>query len=244
MSLPGITVSPLEISHRSPWFRDVVDETVANLRALLAVPEDHHVVFCPGGATQQFSMVPMNLLRGGDRAADYVVTGSWGVKAATEARKEGRVRIAWSDAEHGYARVPSTHEIETALSADAVYVHITTNETIEGVQWPDPPLTPDGVPLVADASSDFLSRPIDIGRFGLLYAGAQKNAGPAGVTIALVRDDLLTGVPDGLPTMLDYRVRRARLDLQHPSGVRGLRRDAGHTLAARGGRRARRAGAP
>ena len=123
MSLPGIPVSPLEISHRSPWFRDV-DETVANLRALLAVPEDHHVVFCPGGATQQFSMVPMNLLRGGDRAADYVVTGSWGVKAATEARKEGRVRIAWSDAEHGYARVPSTHEIETALSADAVYVHI------------------------------------------------------------------------------------------------------------------------
>ena len=122
-------------SRTGPWFRDVVDETVANLRALLAVPEDHHVVFCPGGATQQFSMVPMNLLRGGDRQPDYVVTGSWGVKAATEARKEGRVRIAWSDAEHGYARVPSTHEIETALSADAVYVHITTNETIEGVQW-------------------------------------------------------------------------------------------------------------
>lgn len=205
VSLPDIGASPLEVSHRSPWFRDVVDETVANLRALLAVPDSHHIVFCQGGATQQFSMVPMNLLRGSDRVADYVVTGSWGAKAVLEAEKEGRVRVAWSGAEQGFTRVPTAEEIAPMLSPTSAYVHVTTNETIEGVEWPAPPAVPGGVALVADASSDFLSRPIDVARFGVLYAGAQKNAGPAGVTIAIVREDVLAHVPAGLPTMLDYR---------------------------------------
>ena len=203
--LPGIGASPLEVSHRSPWFREVIDEAVTNLRGLLAVPDPYHVVFCQGGATQQFSMVPMNLLRGADTEAEYVVTGSWGARAVHEAEKEGRVRIAWSGAAQGYTRVPASEEIARALSPAAAYVHVTTNETIEGVQWADVPPMPGDVPLIADSSSDFLSRPIDVGRFGLLYAGAQKNAGPAGVTIAIVRDDLLSSVPDGLPSMLDYR---------------------------------------
>jgi phosphoserine aminotransferase len=203
VSLPGIGVSPLEISHRSPWFGDVLAETDDNLRTLLDVPDTHRIVFCQGGATQQFSMVPMNLLRGSGRTADYVVTGSWGGKALREAEKEGSVRVAWSGIDDGFVRVPGREEWNG--SPEAAYVHVTTNETIEGVEWPEPPEAPTGVPLVADASSDFLSGPTDVRRVGLLYAGAQKNAGPAGVTIVIVREDLLDRVPEGLPTMLDYR---------------------------------------
>jgi phosphoserine aminotransferase len=205
LSLPGVGASPLEISHRSPWFEGVIDEAEANLRALLGIADRHHVVFCQGGATMQFSMVPMNLLRGNANAASYVVTGAWGEKAAREAEKEGAVRIAWSGADEGYVRVPRADELLDALTGDASYVHLTTNETIQGVEFPDSPIVPSGVPLVCDASSDFLSRPIDIERYGVLYAGAQKNAGPAGVTVVIVRDDLLGRLPEGLPTMLDYR---------------------------------------
>jgi phosphoserine aminotransferase len=201
VSLPGIGISPLEISHRSAWFGDVLAEARERLRALLAVPETHRIVFCPGGATQQFSMVPMNLLRGSGATAEYVVTGSWGRKAVREAEKEGRVRVVWSGGRH--TRVPGPDEWSPA--PDAAYLHVTTNETIEGVEWPSPPDVPAELPLVADASSDFLARPIDVARFGVLYAGAQKNAGPAGVAIAIVQEDLLARVPDGLPTMLDYR---------------------------------------
>jgi phosphoserine aminotransferase len=202
VSLPGLGVSPLEISHRSAWFRDVLDEADANLRTLLEVPATHHIAFCQGGATLQFSMVPMNLLRGSHRAAEYIVTGSWSAKAAREAIKEGPVREVWSGAED-FTRVPAAHEAR--LSTDAAYLHVTTNETIEGVQWSSLPNAPAGVPLVADASSDFLSRPIDFARLDLLYAGAQKNAGPAGVTIVIARREVLDRAPDGLPTLLDYR---------------------------------------
>lgn len=151
----------------------------------------------------QFSMAPMNLLRWSGRPAEYVVTGSWGRKAAAEARKEGEVRVAWDGEEDGYVRVPEPGELD--LSPAAAYVHVTSNETIHGVQWPDDPRAPDGVPLLGDVSSDFLSRPVEVARYDLLYAGAQKNAGPAGVTVAIVRDDLLGTIPDGLPSMLDYR---------------------------------------
>ena len=153
----------------------------------------------------QFSMVPMNLLRGNANAAAYVVTGAWGNKAVREAEREGTVRVAWSGKDEGYVRVPEAAELLDGLATDAAYVHITSNETIQGVEFPDTPVVPAGVPLVCDASSDFLSRPVDIEHYGLLYAGAQKNAGPAGVTVAIVRDDLLGRIPDGLPTMLDYR---------------------------------------
>jgi phosphoserine aminotransferase len=205
LSLPGIGASPLEISHRSPWFDGVIDEAEANLRALLGISDRHHVVFCQGGATMQFSMVPMNLLRDNADAAAYVVTGAWGKRAAKEAEKEGAVRVAWSGEDQDYVRVPGPDELLDALQGDAAYAHITSNETIQGVEFHDSPVIPAGIPLVCDASSDFLSRPIDIERYGLLYAGAQKNAGPAGVTVAIVRHDLLGRIPAHLPTMLDYR---------------------------------------
>jgi phosphoserine aminotransferase len=204
-SIPGVGASALEVSHRGAWFSSVIDEAEANLRELLAIPDGYHVLFSQGGASMQFSMVPMNLLRGSDAAADHVVTGSWGAKAVTEARKEGTVRIAWTDAEERFVRVPDPHELLEAVAPSAAYVHVTTNETIQGVEYPATPIVPDDTPLVADGSSDFLAGPIDVGRFGLLYAGAQKNAGPAGVTVVIVRDDLLERIPDGLPSTLDYR---------------------------------------
>jgi phosphoserine aminotransferase len=153
----------------------------------------------------QFSMCAMNLLGGSDATADYVVTGSWGEKAVAEATKEGSVRVSWSGKEAAFVRVPGADALSAALSPTAAYAHITTNETIQGVQFPTTPAIPDGVPLVADVSSDLLSRPLDVGAYGLLYAGAQKNAGPAGVTIVIIRDDLLSRIPDGLPSILDYR---------------------------------------
>jgi phosphoserine aminotransferase len=201
--IPGTGVSALEISHRSPWFTDVIEEAESNLRLLLGIPSTHRVVFCQGGATQQFSMLAMDFLRG--TRSQYVLTGAWGSKAAAEARKEGEVRIAWTDEEHGFRRVPTDDELSEALTADSAFVHVTANETIQGVEFPATPAVPEGVDLFCDMSSDFLSRPVDVGRYGLIYAGAQKNAGPAGVTVAIVREDLLDRIPDGLPSVLDYR---------------------------------------
>jgi phosphoserine aminotransferase len=183
----------------------VIEEAEANLRSLLRIPEGFHVLFCQGGASMQFSMVPMNLLRGRDGTVDHVVTGSWGAKAVVEAEKEGRVRVAWTGVDERFVRVPDAQELLQALAPHAAYVHVTTNETIQGVEFSETPVVPGDVPLVADASSDLLSRPIEIERFGLVYAGAQKNAGPAGATIVILRDDLLDHVPAGLPTTLDYR---------------------------------------
>ena len=203
VSLPGPGISALEISHRSPWFREVLDEADMNLRALLAVPDTYRIVFCQGGATMQFSMVPMNLLRGTGRTADYVVTGTWGAKAVPEAIRQGSARCVWTGAADGFTRIP--RDGEWVAESDAAYLHVTTNETIEGVQWPHLPATSEGVPLVADMSSDFLSRRFDVSRVGLIYAGAQKNAGPAGVAVVIVREDLLERASDDLPTMLDYR---------------------------------------
>ena len=204
-TLPGVGAGPLEVSHRSPWFRGVIWEAEANLRRLLTIPDTHHVLFCQGGASLQFSMVAMNLLRGTERPAGYVITGAWGTKALAEAAKEGDARAVWSGADDAFVTVPSARELASAVSAGAAYIHVTTNETIQGVEFPDDPPAPAGVPLVADMSSDFCSRPVDVGRYTLIYAGAQKNAGPAGVTVAIVGDDVLAGAPHGLPTMLDYR---------------------------------------
>jgi phosphoserine aminotransferase len=202
VALPGLGISPLEISHRSPWFEGVLDETEANLRRLLAIPDNYRVIFMQGGSRLQFSLVPMNLLRASGAKADYVVTGTWGQMALEEARREGTARAAYNGKPHNFDRLPKPEELE--LDRDARYVHITSNETIQGVQYQAEPDTGD-VPLVADASSDFLYRPLDIKRYGLIYACAQKNAGPAGVTIVILRDDLLAQIGDGLPTMLDYR---------------------------------------
>ncbi len=203
--LPEVGASPLEVSHRGAWFTEVIREAERDLRALLDLPESHHVIFCQGGASLQFSMVAMNLLRGAPTPARYVVTGAWGSKAAREAEREGEVRIAWSGEADGFRRTPDDAELQETLETPGAYLHVTTNETIHGVQYAETPTAPHGSALVADMSSDFLSRPADVGRFGLVYAGAQKNAGPAGVTVVVVRDDLLHRIPAGLPTLLDYR---------------------------------------
>ena len=202
LALPGVGMSVLEISHRSKPFDEILTAAESNVRTLASVPDGYHVLFLQGGATLQFSMVPMNLLPGSaSGAADYVITGSWSQQAAAEAAKFGTVRIAGTTEADGFRRIPS--EAELTLGADAAYVHLTTNNTIVGTQWRTMPETGD-VPLVVDASSDIFSRPIDVARHGLIYAGAQKNLGPAGATLVIVRPDLAERGPSSLPKLLRY----------------------------------------
>ena len=200
VSLPGVGMSVMEISHRSKTFDEIIGRTEATLRDLMKIPSNYHVLFLQGGASLQFSMVPMNFLPA-DGSADYVLTGSWGKKALKEAKKVGSVNIAATMADGGFTRVPSRDEM--SLSPHAAYVHITSNETIEGVQWKREP-NAGNAPLVVDSSSDILSREIDVNKYGLIYAGAQKNMGPSGVTLVIIRDDLLQRIPENMPTMLDY----------------------------------------
>lgn len=202
LSLPGVGMSVLEISHRSPAFDRILEDTLQGLRDLLGIGSDYEVVFLQGGASLQFSMVPMNLLRGQSSAADYVITGTWGATGAKEARREGKVHVAWDGVASAHDRLPAAGDI--SLSPAPAYVHITSNETIQGVQWKHEPEV-GTAPLVCDCSSDFLSRPIAVDKYGLIYACAQKNAGIAGVTAVIVRKDLLDRCRDDLPTMLDYR---------------------------------------
>ncbi len=202
LALPGVGMSILEISHRSKPFEDILAGCEADLRTLAGIPDGYHVLFLQGGASLQFSMVPMNLLASG-ASADYIVTGSWSQKAVKEAKRVGGVKIAASTESENFARVPRQSEL--TLDRDAAYVHYTTNNTIFGTEFSYVPDTA-GVPLVADASSDIFSGPIDVSKFALIYAGAQKNLAPAGVTLALVRDDMLKRTPATIPTMLQYGV--------------------------------------
>jgi len=206
VALPDAGMSILEISHRSKWFDQILQETEANLRQLLQIPNNYHVLFLQGGATTQFSMLAMNLLRGKNQPADYIVTGTWGTKAVKEAQREGEVRVIWNGKADNYNRVPQNSELN--VDSQAAYIHFTSNETIQGVEFPTEPET-GNIPLVCDMSSDFLSRPININRYGLIYAGAQKNAGPAGATVVIIRDDLMQAAPNDLHTMLDYRIHAA-----------------------------------
>jgi phosphoserine aminotransferase len=216
LALPGVGASVLEISHRSKTFEEMIAQAEANIRALLSLPEEYHVLFLQGGASLQFSQVPMSFLRGTGRSADYIVTGSWAKRALAEAQREGAVRIVWDGKADNYSRVPKHGEYE--IDPSAAYVHFTSNETIQGIQFPAEPEAGD-VPLVCDASSDFLSRPIDVKRYGLIYAGAQKNVGPAGVTIVIIRQDMLEQVPDDLPTMLNYTVHVEHRSLYNTPAV-------------------------
>src|SRR5262249_53820844 len=200
-ALPGVGMSVLEISHRSASFEQIIKEAEDDLRKLAYIPENYKVLFLQGGASLQFSMVPMNLLPKG-ASADYILTGSWGQGAIKEAKKLGTVREAATTADTNFNRLPKTEEIK--LDPKAAYVHFTSNETIFGVEFESEPIAGDA-PLVCDMSSDFISRPVDITKYGLIYAGAQKNAGPAGVTIVIVREDLLDRAPENLPAMLDYK---------------------------------------
>jgi phosphoserine aminotransferase len=198
----GTGMSVMEMSHRSRAFIDIAERAEADLIELLSVPDDYKVLFLQGGATTQFAMVPLNLLDGAVRA-DYVNTGSWSTKAIKEAGRFCDVNVAASSEGTNFDRVPPLSE--WALSPDAAYLHICSNETIGGVQFHELP-EEGGCPLVADMSSDILSRPIDVSRFGLIYAGAQKNIGPAGLTVVIVRHDLLGKAGHGVPSMLDYAV--------------------------------------
>lgn len=200
--LPGVGMSVLEISHRSQPFAAIVEEAEENLRRLMGVPDHYRVLFLQGGSRLQFSMVPMNFLRSKDASADYILTGTWGEKAMAEAPREGSARVAWSGREEGFCRVPSQDELD--LDPRAAYVHMTSNETIHGVQFSQPPEV-GSVPLICDASSDFLSRPIAVERFALIYACAQKNAGAAGLTLVIVNEELLERGGEDLHSMLDYR---------------------------------------
>ena len=218
LSLPGVGMSVMEISHRSKTFDEIIARAESGLRELLNIPDNYRILFLQGGASLQFSMAPMNFLPA-DGSADYVITGSWGKKALKEAKKVGNVNIAATMADGGFTRVPSRDEM--SLNSHAAFVHITSNETIEGVQWKREPDAGD-VPLISDASSDILSRAIPVNRYGMIYAGAQKNIGPSGVTVVILRDDLLQRIPDGLATMLDYRTHVENKSLYNTPNTWGI----------------------
>jgi phosphoserine aminotransferase len=198
----GSGMSVMEMSHRSGTYQRIIDEAEANLRELLEIPDDYKVLFLQGGATLQFSMVPINLLRA-SRKADYVLTGSWAEKAAQEAGKFGDIRVAASSKEAKFSYVPKLSRAD--FRPDADYVHITMNNTIYGLRYNCVPDT-GGAPLVCDWSSGILSERVDIGKFGLIYAGAQKNIAPAGLTIVIVRADLIGFAPKDAPIYLDYGI--------------------------------------
>jgi phosphoserine aminotransferase len=202
VALPGVGMSVMEISHRSATFEGIIQKAEADIRALADIPSNYKILFLQGGASLQFSMVPLNLLTEG-RTADYVMTGSWAEKAAKEAKKVGSVNETGSTKAANYNRIPRPGEY--TLTPGAAYVHITSNNTIEGTQWRTEPEVGDA-PLVSDASSDIFSRPIDVRKYGLIYAGAQKNLGPSGVTLVIVREDLLARSSKSLHTMLNYAV--------------------------------------
>ena len=196
----GSGMSVMEMSHRGPEFMSIAAEAEADLRSLLAVPAGYKVLFLQGGATLQFAQVPMNLLRGKGKA-DYVVTGEWSKKAVKEAKNYCDVAIAASSEDRNFTYAPKN----LSVRKDAAYLHYCSNETIGGVEYHSIPKAE--IPLVADASSHFLSRPLEVSKFGLIYAGAQKNAGPAGLTIVLVREDLIGQAAKGTPTVMDYKLQ-------------------------------------
>jgi phosphoserine aminotransferase len=204
VALPGVGMSILEISHRSAAFESILAKAEADVRALANIPASYKVLFLQGGASLQFSMVPMNLLTAG-ATADYIDAGSWGDKAIKEAKKVGAVNIAASTKSENYSRLPTQQELK--LTPGAAYVHFTSNNTIEGTEYKALPEVGD-VPLVCDTSSDMFSRPIDVTRHALIYAGAQKNMGPAGVTLVIIREDMVAraAANKSLPTMLNYAV--------------------------------------
>ncbi|HWR97841.1 MAG TPA: 3-phosphoserine/phosphohydroxythreonine transaminase [Candidatus Methanoperedens sp.] len=201
----GSGMSVMEMSHRGKDYMAIAEKAEADLRALLAIPAGYKVLFLQGGASQQFAMVPLNLLAG-KKSADYVNTGAWSKKAISEAKKFCTPKIAATTETDKFMRAPAVGELK--LDPEAAYVHYTPNETIGGVEFPYVPRT-GSVPLVADFSSTILSRPLDVTQFGLIYAGAQKNIGPAGMAVVIVREDLLGKAPEGTPTMLDYKTHAA-----------------------------------
>ena len=203
LDFKGTGMSVMEISHRSKEFEGVIQTAEADLRELLGIPANYKVMFLQGGATLQFAMLAMNLRAAG--SADYIVTGAWSKIALKEAQKLGTARAAANTETDGFNCIPASLD----LDPNAAYLHFTSNETIHGVEYFSEPTPPNGVPLVCDGSSNFISRPIDISKYAFLYAGAQKNAGPSGVTVVIARDDMIERTPANLPVMLDYKTLAA-----------------------------------
>jgi len=200
LAFPGAGASIMEVSHRSKTFEPIIEGAEANIRKLLNVPDNYSVLFLQGGALLQFAMIPKNLLQG--KKADYIVSGSWSKKALSEAKLVGTAAAIWDGKDSAYKRKPGTAELK--WNSDAAYAYICSNETIEGVQWQQYPDT-GNVPLIVDSSSDIFSKPIDVSKFGLIYACAQKNCGPAGVTLVIVRNDLMERGAESLPSLLSYK---------------------------------------
>lgn len=200
----GTGMSIMEMSHRSKEFEGMLETAIQDLRDLMSIPANYKILFLQGGATLQFTMLPMNLRPAGT-SADYIVTGTWSKTAIKEAQKLGPARAAANTEADGFNKVPEMLD----LDPKAAYLHFTSNETIHGVEYFQEPVPPAGVPLVCDASSDFISRPVDVSKYAMLYAGAQKNAGPSGVTVVIIRDDMLERTPANLPVMLDYKMMAA-----------------------------------
>jgi phosphoserine aminotransferase len=201
LALPGVGMSVMEISHRSKTFEDILHRAIDDIRALANIPSNYKVLLLQGGASLQFSMVPMNIL-GQGQTADYIITGGWAQKALKEAKRVGKTNVAWTEGAEVFTRIPRQDELK--LTPGAAYVHMTSNNTLFGTQWKGLPAVAD-TPLVSDTSSDMFSRPIDVSKHALIYAGAQKNLGPSGVTLVIVREDLLARSQDTLPTMLNYK---------------------------------------
>lgn len=214
----GTGMSVMELSHRSAVYEEVHNQAISRLTELLSIPEDYEVLFLQGGASLQFSMVPMNLLKPGQKAG-YIMTGSWSEKALSEAKLFGEPYQVASTKENQYRRIPGLDELQFN-EADA-YIHLTSNNTIYGTQWKHFPQT-GGVPLIADMSSDILSKPFDVSQFGLVYAGAQKNLGPSGVTVVIIRKDLLENVNTNIPTMLKYGIHAKNNSLYNTPPTFGI----------------------
>jgi phosphoserine aminotransferase len=215
LALPGVGMSVLEISHRSKPFDEIILGAETDIRKLAGISDDYHVLFLQGGASLQFSMVPLNLLPAGGKA-DYIITGAWAQKAMKEAQRVGTANIAATTEPQNFDRIPKQEELK--LDPEAAYVHFTTNNTIHGTEWKYDPAV-GGVPLVADSSSDIFSRPVDVNKYGLIYAGAQKNLAPAGVTLVILRKDLLDRSPKSLHTMLNYNTHAKERSLYNTPPV-------------------------
>jgi len=216
--LPGVGMSILEISHRSKTFDKIINEAKQELKSLMGINDNYEILFLQGGASLQFSMVPLNLMPPKNKA-DYIITGSWSKKALKEAKRVGNINIAATTEGESFKRIPGQNELK--LDPDAAYVHFTSNNTIYGTQWSGEPDT-GNVPLVCDASSDILHRKIDVDKYALIYAGAQKNMGPSGVTLVIIRKDMLERSQDSLHTMLNYKIHVENNSLYNTPNTFGI----------------------
>ncbi len=217
LELAGSGMSVMEMSHRSKEFQQIIDGAESGIRRLMGVPEEYAVLFLQGGASLQFAMIPMNLRRPG-KSADYVDTGSWASKAMKEAKVFGATHVVWSGKGENYSRIPKPGEMD--LMPDAEYVHLCSNETIGGIRWKEFPKT--SVTLVADISSEIMSRVIDVRQFGVLYAGAQKNLGPSGLAIVIMRKELAERVPEHVPVILRYSTYASESSLYNTPNTWGV----------------------